>query len=200
MTQLEFVNECIGSGFLLLMVGVGMTLFVHGDFSSGYMKNICFAHPRRRDYVFSKILTAGVYSAIVVAVGILLSLVFPLLFGLRPAGSPVLRILEFAFWIWMPCWAFSLMGLSLVALTRSSTVGIILAVLAGGGVTAQLLMLLCQRFKWPDLWQYLLSAVAKTQCVPMPDMDQINMILGCSIGWAAVYTVGSVLSMEKRDI
>lgn len=200
MTQLEFVEECIGSGSLLVMVGLGMTLFVNGDFSSGCIKNICFVRPRRLEYVLAKVLTAGVYSAVVVAAGVLVSLVFPLLFGLHPAASPLLRILEYAFWNWLPCWAFSLMGLSLVALTRNSVLGIVLAVLAGGGMTSQLLALLCRALHWPDLWQYLLSYVAKTQCVPMPNMDQINMILGCSIYWAALYAVGSFIAMESRDI
>lgn len=200
MTQLEFVDECIGSGSLLVMAGLGMTLFVHTDFSSGFIKNICFARPRRLEYVLAKILAAGVYSAAVIAAGILASLVFPLLFGLRPAASPILCILEYAFWNWLPCWAFSLMGLSLVTLTRSSVLGIILAVLAGGGVTAQLLALLCRVLHWPDLWQYLLSSVAKTQCAPAPEPSQMVMILGCSLGWAALYAAGSFLAMEKRDI
>ena len=185
MTQLEFISECIGSGFLLIMAGVGVTLFVHGDFSSGFIKNICFARPRRWEYVLSKVLLSGVYSGAIVLLGVLLSMVFPLLFGLHPAGSPVVRILEYVFWNWLLCWAFSLMGLALVLLTRSSTLGIVLAVVSGGGVTMQLLQMLCQALHWPDLWQYLLSSVARFQCVPMPNMDQIAMILGCSIGWAA---------------
>ena len=59
MSQLEFVHECLGSGFLLMMACIGMTLFTNGDFSSGYVKNICFARPRRREYVLSKVLVAG---------------------------------------------------------------------------------------------------------------------------------------------
>lgn len=200
MTQLEFVDECIGSGSLLVMVGLGMTLFVQTDFSSGFIKNTCFARPRRWEYVLAKLLTAGVYSALVVAAGVLVSLVFPLLFGLRPAASPILHILEYAFWTWLPCWAFSLMGLSLVTLTRSSVLGIVMAVLAGGGVTVQLLALLCQAFHWPDLWQYLLSNVARTQCVPTPSVNQMVIILACAAGWGLAYTAGSLVLMERRDI
>lgn len=200
LTQLEFIDECIGSGSLLVMAGLGMTLFVQTDFSSGYLKNICFARPRRRDYVLSKILLAGVYSGILTIVGVLVSLGSPYLFGLRPAVSPMVRILEYAFWNWLPYWAFSLMGLALVALTRSSVLGLVLTVLAGGGMTAQLLALACRALGWPDLWKYLLSSVVTAQCVPMPDAGQMAMILGCSLGWAALYTAGSLLTMEKRDI
>ena len=31
MSQLDFMHETLGSGFLLVMTGIGMTLFVNGD-------------------------------------------------------------------------------------------------------------------------------------------------------------------------
>ena len=34
MSQLTFAQECLGSGFLLIMSGIGMTLFASSDFSS----------------------------------------------------------------------------------------------------------------------------------------------------------------------
>lgn len=200
MTQLEFVDECVGSGSLLIMAGIGMTLFVQADFSSGFIKNICFARPRRREYVLSKLLAAGVYSGLILLAGVLVSLIAPLFFGLRPAASPVLELLQYVFWCWLTCWAFSLMALALVTLTRSSVLGIALAVLAGGGVTAQLVTMLCRAMRLPDLGAYLVSTVARTQCVPAPDAGQITMISACILGWGLLYTTASLLSIEKRDI
>lgn len=200
MSQLEFASECLESGFLLVMIGIGMTLLVHGDFSSGYIKNICFARARRWEYVASKVLTAGVYSGILTVLSVLVTLIAPHLFGLHPAASPVARILQYTFWMWLPNWAFGLMGLLLVLVTRSSTLGIAMAVVSGGGVTAILVQTLCQRFGWPALEEYLLGVVVSRQCVPMPDMGQMMMALGCSIGWAALYAAGSLLAMVKRDI
>ncbi len=46
----------------------------------------------------------------------------------------------------------------------------------------------------------MLSMVTSYQCVPMPEMEQINMILGCAAAWAGVYLAGSLITMEKRDI
>ena len=200
MSRLEFVHECLGSGFLLMITCIGMTLFVNGDFSSGYVKNICFARPRRREYVLSKVLVAGMYSGVLVIVGILVSLVGPALFGLHLAASPIARILQYTFWMWLPNWAFGMLGLVLVLLTRSSTLGIIMAILSGGGVVAVLLQSLCQRFGWPDLAQYMLSMVASYQCVPMLGTEQMVMILACAAGWGLVYAAGSLIAMEKRDI
>ena len=150
--------------------------------------------------MISKILLAGIYSAAITAAGIVFALVSPVFFGLRPAASPILSILQYAFWRWLPSWAVGLMALSLAALTRSSVLGITLSVLSGGGVIAELTALICQRFHWPALEQYLLGSLARSQPIPLPGPQQMAMILGCSIGWAAVYTIGSLLSMEKRDI
>ena len=200
MTRLDFVHECLGSGFLLLLTGIGVTLFVYSDFSSGFIKNLCFARPRRWEYVLSKVLLAGVYSVIITILGVLVSLVCPVLLGLHLEASSFADILQYAFWRLFPTWAFSLLGLALVLLTRTSTLGIIMAILGGGGVVAALVYNLCGRFGLPDLSAYLLSNVDRVYCVPMPAMDQISMILGCSLGWAALYAAGSLIAMEKRDI
>ncbi len=200
MSQLDIIYECFSSGILLMMIGIGVTLFVNSDFSSGYIKNICFVLPRRQDYVLSKLLLTGVYSGILTILGVLVSLVSPFLFGLRPAASPVVGILQYAFWLWLPCWAFGLMGLVLALLTRNSTLGIILAVISSVGLTVTILQSVCRQLGWPALEQYLLSSVQQFQCVPMPDTKRMFMILGCSLGWAALYTVGSLLTIKKRDI
>ena len=200
MTQLDFVHECMGSGFLLIMAGIGVTLFVHNDFSSGFVKNICFARPRRREYVLSKLLAAGVYSALLTALSVLLLTTLPILTGLPLSASPAGRILQYGFWIWLPCWAFGLTGELLVLLTRGTTLGILTAVFSGGGVVAVLVQNLCQRFGWPDLAQYMLSMVASYQCVPLLGTEQMIMILACAIGWGLVYAAGSLIAMEKRDI
>lgn len=200
MTQLDFAEACLCSGFLLMLACIGVTLFVNGDFSSGFIKNICFARPRRWEYTLSKFLMAGFYSAVITILGTLVSLVCPALMGLRLTASPALDILGYTFWMWLPNWAFSLLGLALVTLTRSSTLGIAMAVVAGGGLTAALLQTLCQRFDWPNLAQYLPSMVVNAQCVPTPNMEQINMILGCSICWAVLYGLGSLIFMESQDI
>ena len=38
MTQLDLAHEILGGGFLLIIVGIGVTLFVNGDFPAGLSK------------------------------------------------------------------------------------------------------------------------------------------------------------------
>ena len=200
MSQLDLMHETLGSGFLLVMTGIGTTLFVSGDFSSGFIKNICAAKPRRRDYVLSKIALAGVYSGIVAILSVLVMLLSPVLIHMYPAPDSVSEILQYMLWMWPPHWAFALMALALVLLTRSTTLGIILSLVAGSGLTAALVGTLGRLLRWPPLEQYLLAAVVKGVYTPERGIAPIGMILACSIAWAAVYGAGSLLLMEKRDI
>lgn len=198
MTQLDLTHETLGSGFLLVIAGIGMTLFAGGDFSSGYIKNICFARPRRWDYVLSKLLLAGVYSGLLTALGVLLSLLSPRLVGLRLAAAPLSQLTGYAVLMWLPCWAFSLMALTLVLLTRSSTLGIILSLVSGGDLTVILAGALCGRLGLPPVEQYFLSSVVRDLCAPQT--GAAALILACAAGWSVLYAAVSLAAIKNQDI
>ena len=200
MSQLDFMHETLGSGFLLVMTGIGMTLFVNGDFSSGFIKNICCVNPHRRDYVLSKIILAGIYSGIITVLSVLMMLLFPLLIHMYPVPDSIPQILRYVLWIWLPHWDFALMALALALLTRSTALGIILSLVAGSGLTAALVGMLGKLLRWPHFEQYFLSAVVKCVYTPEGGIAPITIILACTIAWTAVYGIGSLLAMEKRDI
>ena len=200
MAQLDLACETLGGGFLLIIVGIGVTLFASGDFTSGFVKNICCVQPRRICYVLSKALAAGVYSGIITLLGTLLILLAPYLYGMRPVPNTIPDILRYTFWMWLPHWAFALMALALVLLTRSTTLGIILSLVAGGGLTALMVGTLGKLLHWPPLDPYFLSSVVKGVYAPRSGVTQTGVILACTLAWAAVYGMGSLLAMEKRDI
>ena len=200
MSQLDLMHETLGSGFLLVMTGIGMTLFVNGDFSSGFIKNICCINPRRRDYVLSKVALAGIYSGIITVLSVLLMLLSPVLIHMYPVPDSISQILRYVLWMWLPHWAFALMAVALVLLTRSTTLGIILSLVAGGGLTAALVGMLGRLLRWPPFEQYFLAAVVKGLYTPQSGITQTGVILACTMAWAVLYGVGGLLSMEKRDI
>lgn len=200
MSQLDLMHETLGSGFLLVMTGIGMTLFVNGDFSNGFIKNICCIMPRRRDYVLSKITLAGIYSGIITVLSVLLMLLSPMLIHMYPAPDSISQILRYVLWMWLPHWAFALMSLALVLLTRSTTLGIILSLVSGSGLTVALVSVLGRLLRWPPLEQVFLAAVVKGLYTPESGIAPIRIILVCTIVWAVIYGIGSLLSMEKRDI
>ena len=200
MPPLELMHEALGSGFLLVMTGIGMTLFVNSDFSNGFIKNTCCIRPRRRDYVFAKVLLAGVYSGIVTALSVLLMLLVPLLIHMYPAPDAPLEILRYALWMWPPHWTFALMALALVLLTRSSTLGIILSLVAGSGLSAVLLGTLGSLLRLPPFERYFLAVVVRGMYTPESGITSIGSILACTAAWAVVYGAGSLISMKKRDI
>lgn len=200
MSQLDLMHETLGSGFLLVMTGIGMTLFVNGDFSSGFIKNTCCINPRRRDYVLSKIVLAGIYSGIITVLSVFLMLLSPLLIHMYPVPDSISQILRYVLWMWLPHWAFALMALALVLLTRSTTLGIILSLVSGSGLTVALVGMLGKLLRWPPFEQYFLAAVVKGVYTPESGITSIRIILACTIAWAVLYGTGSLLTMEKRDI
>ena len=96
--------------------------------------------------------------------------------------------------------AFSLMAVALVLLTRNTTLGIILSLVAGSGLTAALVGTLGRLLRWPPLEQYFLAAVVKGVHMPESGLAPIGTVLACTIAWAAVYGIGSLLSMAKQDL
>ena len=112
----------------------------------------------------------------------------------------VSQILRYVLWMWLPHWAFALMPLTLVLLTRSTTLGIILSLVAGSGLTVALMATLGRLLRWPPLEQYFLAAVVKGVYTPESGLAPIGIILVCAAAWATVYGIGSLLTMEMRDI
>ena len=200
MSQLELVHESLGSGFLLVMTGIGMTLFVNSDFSSGFIKNICCIKPRRRDYVLSKIMLAGIYSGLIIILSVLLMLVVPFLLHMYPMPDFIPQILRYVLWMWLLHWAFSLMAVALVLLTRNATLGIILSLVAGSGLTAVWLGTLGRLAGWPALEQYFLFSAVKGVYTPQNGIVPAGMVLAYAAGWMAVYGIGAMMAMEKQDI
>ena len=200
MTQLGLTHETLGGGFLLVMIGIGVTLFVSSDFSSGFIKNICCAQPRRIYYALSKAMTAGVYSGIITFLGITLVLLAPHLYGMHLLPSTIFDILQYTFWMWLPNWAFGVMALFMVLLVRSSTLGILMSLASGLGLTAAVSQVLPYLLRLPYPSPYFLSSVVRSQCLPQPYPSQMWTVFLCSAGWALAYLAGSLLIMEKRDI
>ena len=200
MPPLELMHESLGSGFLLVMTGIGMTLFVNGDFSSGFIKNICCVNPRRRDYVLSKVALAGIYSGIITVLSVLLILLSPVLIHMYPVPDSISQIWRYTLWMWLPHWAFALMALALVLLTRNTTLGIILSLVSGSGLTVALVGTLGKMFRWPPLEQYFLAAVVKGVYTSESGIVPIGIVLVCVTAWTVFYGTVSLVSMEKRDI
>ncbi len=198
MSQLAFVHECLANGCLLILAGMGMTFFAGGDFAGGYIKNICFARPRRWEYIAAKALMGGIYSGILTLFSVLLSLALPPLFGLHPAACGMGDVASYVFWLWLPTWAFSLMAFTMVTVTRSASLGICMSVFCGGGVPALLLGALTGALGWPHIETYFISSLVSVSCAP--GMEQAGTILASVAGWSALYITASLLLTKNRDI
>ena len=198
-SQLQLAYECFSNGFLLLVTGVAVTVFVSQDFTSGFIKNIETVQPGRQKYVLEKGLIIGLYSGILTVLAIGLVLLSPIFMGFTPRPDPVLDILQYTFLLWLPNWAFGVMALFMVLLTRNSTLGILMSLASGLGLTAAVSQILPHLLHLPYPSPYFLSSVVR-ELLPQPFSSQIWMVVLCSAGWGLAYLAGSLLAMEKRDI
>lgn len=199
-SQLQLADECFNNGFLLLVTGISVAIFISQDFTSGFMKNIGVIQPGRRKYVAEKGLLIGLHSGIVTVLAVSLALLSPLLMGFAPRTDSLPDILQYTFFLWLPNWAFGVMALFMVLLSRSSTLGILMSLASGLGLTAAVSQILPNLLRLPCLSPYFLSGVVRNQCTPKLHPSQMWMVILCSAGWGLTYLAGSLLSMERRDI
>ena len=200
MGQLDLAQEILGGGFLLLATGIGVTVFFSQDFTSGYVKNIGTVQPSRKRYVLEKVVFTGLYSGVLTVLSMLLTLGTPILVNFYPRPDSFLAIAQYTVFLWLPSWAFGLMALFMVLLSRNNVLGILMSLASGMGLTAALSQVLPYLLHLPSPSPYFLSSVVRDQCITYLYPSQMQMILLCSAGWGLAYFLGSLLVMEKRDI
>ncbi len=200
MSQLQLAYEVFSSGFLLLVTGIGLSVFFGQDYTCGFVKNIWSAQPVRWLCVLEKAAFAGLYSALLTALAVALALLSPACMGFSARPDPLPDILLYAFLLWLPNWAFGLMALFMVLLSRHSTLGILMSLASGLGLTAALSQILPHLLHLPYPSPYFLSSVVRSQCLPRPYPPQIQTVVLCSAGWGLAYLLCSLFTAEKQDI
>lgn len=198
--QLTFAHEIFSSGFLLLVTGICVAVFFSQDFTNGFIKNIGISGPNRKAYVLEKAAFIGLYSGTLTALAVGMALLAPVCMGLILRANTLVDILQYTFFLWLPHWAFGIMALFMVLLSRNSTLGIIVSLASALGLTAALSDVLPHLLHLSSPSPYFLCNIVQNQCLPQAYPAEIQMVVLCSAGWGLVYTVGSLLAMEKRDI
>ena len=102
MSQLQLAYEVFSSGFLLLVTGIGLSVFFGQDYTCGFVKNIWSAQPVRWLCVLEKAAFAGLYSALLTALAVALALLSPACMGFSARPDPLPDILLYAFLLWLP--------------------------------------------------------------------------------------------------
>lgn len=124
----------LDGGMHNLLFGIWVMLFVCMDYQSGFIKNVMAVHQNRWNYVFSKILTAGIVNLCYLIIQYLFVLLMNRLLGNMAPYSALGDVLFYLSWAWLVTTAFAALVIMVCVWTRKVAAGALTVVILGGGM------------------------------------------------------------------
>lgn len=136
-----FFGQTFASGATCaLFSSFGMLQLVFYDLTDGYIRGLLASLRGRLTYFAEKALLAGVWSAGMLVVGMVVSTVSLYAFGIGfTAGDDPLRFALWAVETWLADWALTVIPLSVAVLSRIKPLSYLTALALGAGMVADLL-------------------------------------------------------------
>ena len=193
----------INGGALSTLVMLYVALFFASEFDSGFAKNIFTTRTNRVAFFASKavfmLAVAVGFSAFAFGLLYLGSLVI----GLDLQGAP---LGDFALWcalVVLVLFTLAMIVAFVTWLIRNKVAGILVAVFVGANVVYQLVTLICQLIPaLNEVPNYLLSgclASLGSATEGTGNLDALH-ILGVAVVFLVVFSIGSIVSLKKKDI
>lgn len=131
-----FMTSTTGAGVINILLGITLALFISGDFSSGFIKNIFTVHANLKDYYLGKLTSFSLLSGFMLLFYTIECLVALAVLGNGIVFSAgVLGFLIFLLEKWFLSIAFCGVILLLTLITRKAAWGIIVGfIIATGGI------------------------------------------------------------------
>lgn len=132
-----FMSASTGTGVIYILIGIVLTLFICGDYSSGFSKNLFSFHADTKDYVFGKLLSMLILSALLLVVYTIESVIVLAVLGYGVAlEGGIIGLILFLLQKWIVSGAFIALIMLVCLTTRNTAVGVIAGFLvATGGLT-----------------------------------------------------------------
>lgn len=192
-------DSCMDGGAYHLTFGIMAAIFICADFQSGFIKNIMSQHRKRWKYVASKLLTMGIadfiYLIICFGFGALMNLLFH---NMVPFGAWQDALFYLA-WIWLITTAFAALIIMLCVFSRSTAVGVTMAILLGSGLILLPLVSITRLFHadgWFDYTIYYNISYGPS-CYSVPaDLK----VFAVGAVFLILYTIASVIISAKQDV
>ena len=204
-TQSDFLGSLLFSGGLMsTLIVIVSSVIVCDDFTTGFGKNIFSYYPKRRDYIFSKLLTLGFVSGffLLFLTGATL-LLFPAAGFQNPLGNPV-QLAAMLVLGWAGLFSLCAQNLLFCMLTRRVLVSVLLSVSCALGLFGAAADFMAGLFGvyisllFPPLNVLATPALAKT--FQSGAFLQPGGALLVAFLWTAFYTKLSCVVLNKNDI
>lgn len=137
-----FMSASTGTGVISILIGIVLTLFICGDYSGGFSKNLFSFHADTKDYVFGKMASMLILSALLLVVYTIESVIVLAVMGYGVVlEGGVIGLLLFLVQKWIVSGAFIALIMLICLTTRNTAVGVIAGFLvATGGLTMGLVL------------------------------------------------------------
>lgn len=199
----DFLNTSVGTSVIFILIGITLTLFVCGDYSGGFAKNIFTFHSDAKDYIGGKMLSMAVTSGFLLLFYTIAAMIALSVFGygIVLAGG-VFGLIAFLIQKWLVSCAFIAVILLVNLFTRSSAVGIIAGFLVATGGLTMGLSLFGEMLGIPwlgSIGRFMVSGASQLCTLTFSGGVFVQVLL-VSAAWMALCYVGSKRALAKKDV
>ena len=194
-----FRENCMDGGLYSVIFGIVVALLICGDFNHGFAKNIMSCHRHRWKYIGSKLMAVGIVNLIYIALCLLLSTLMNFLLHNMVPYAVWTDTLFYLAWAWLLNMALAAIIILICVFTRSTAVGVLMAVLIGGGLIAAPLYSLSALFHlegWAKYSIYFNLSYGPSCFSSVGDLK----VFAVGLALMAVYSLAAAISLSKKDI
>lgn len=195
----EYIYQVLfQGGFWMVLVAVFTGEYSIEDYMTGGVKNIFPVLGRRWPYVVGRSLFLLAYSAVTMAVFLLVPLALNPLLVFGTVGGTLMDWLQMYLSACLVGWAISMCMLFLATLIRREGWMMLASICVGVGLPAISLSAACGLLRLPDLSGYTIFGCSKMISPDFQPMTYLHIAVVC-LAWVVVYGLLTDLSLRKRD-
>lgn len=192
-------QSSLDGGAYNTIFGIVIALFLCMDFQSGYIKNVMALHRRRFEYVFSKLITAGIVSLFYLSAAFGVNALTNRLFGTMVPYAGWKDNLFYLSWVWIMTTAFAALVILACVFTRNTAAGVLTAVLFGSGIIVMPLGSITNIFHlggWVKYTIYYNMSSGPSCYATAGDLS----VFAVAIVFLVVYTTAAAVAISRQDI
>ncbi len=198
-----FMASMTGTGVINILLGITLALFVSGDFTSGFIKNILTVHSSFKDYFLDKLASFGTLSLFMMLFYTIESILALMIFGNGVAFSGgIFGFVVFLLEKWIISLAFCSVILLIVLWTRKAAWGIIAGFIIATGGLSMMIPGLANMFHWDWLnavYAITLSGASSSIDVSFNALNLIHIIF-VGLGYFGLTSILALRMMKTKDI
>lgn len=199
----DMMSAMMGIGMVFMIISILFSIFICGDFSSGFAKNIFTRHANPLHYFGGKLLSLIFTGTISMIIYMIISMLLLLMRGQGvdlPGGISGLLtfLIEKIFVIGI----FAALILTLSLYSRKIIVGIIMGVVVATGSIVNLLTMLALQFElaWvPNILQFSISSISSKASLVFNSTNFSTILIG-SIIWIILFSLLGSHAIKTKDV